>query len=125
MPAAACWLSVTDAAAVPDDVVAVLCVQPATRITETRSADPISIMSMLFFMGSVTLDVPGMPGSVAVSLRDGPFPGKPRGLFAPVVPLPPVGLFPHRREQSLSSLPRGILYSLHGPGDILPGRGIN
>jgi hypothetical protein len=32
------------------EVLVVLCVQPATRITAMRSADPISISILLFFM---------------------------------------------------------------------------
>jgi len=55
VPAAACWFSVTVGAAVAeDDGVVELCVQPATRIPAMRSADPISMSIVLFFIGCIT-----------------------------------------------------------------------
>jgi len=62
VPAAACSFPVTDADGVPedDDVVVELCVQPAIRIPAMRSADPISISIVLFFMEYITWTV-GIP----------------------------------------------------------------
>ena len=59
VPAAACSFPVTDADGVPedDDVVVELCVQPAIRIPAMRSADPISISILLFFMEGITWTV--------------------------------------------------------------------
>ena len=52
VPAAACSFPVTDEVGVTedDDEVVELCVQPAIRIPAMRSADPISISILLFFM---------------------------------------------------------------------------
>jgi hypothetical protein len=59
VPAAACSFPFTDAYGVPDDddVVVELCVQPAIRIPAMRSADPISISILFFFMECITWTV--------------------------------------------------------------------
>jgi hypothetical protein len=46
-----------------DDVVVELCVQPAIRIPAMRSADPISISIVLFFMDFTTWNYRELPRS--------------------------------------------------------------
>ena len=61
--AAVCWAAaVTDGVEgmeLCDELLVELCVQPAIRIPAMRSADPISIRMLLFFMKYTTWDYPG------------------------------------------------------------------
>ena len=65
VPAAAWSFPVTDEVGVLEEVVEVveLCVQPAIRIPAMRSADPISISIVLFFMDFTTWNYGELPRS--------------------------------------------------------------